>query len=116
MTCAKTQGFLARHKMAVTAQTDAKKATIKGDAALGVLKDVDEIYAAKGKQIIHVDLKRGKPPRPSCSRSCSGPPGKPPRSDDPEGPHAHRGFDEANLRARARVTARRRPPSPRTPA
>src|SRR6266702_4309376 len=63
MTCAKTQGFLAKHKMAVTAQTDAKKATIKGDAALGVLKDVDEIYAAKGKQIIHVYLKLGKPPR-----------------------------------------------------
>ena len=36
MTCAKTQGFLAKHKVSVTEQTDAKKATIKGAAALGV--------------------------------------------------------------------------------
>jgi hypothetical protein len=34
MTCAKTQGFLARHKVTVAAQSDAKKATIKGDATL----------------------------------------------------------------------------------
>ena len=39
MTCAKTQGFLARHKVTVATQRDAKKATIKGDAALGVLRD-----------------------------------------------------------------------------
>ena len=63
MTCAKTQGFLAKHKVAVTAQTDAKKATIKGDAALSALKDVDDLYAAKGKRVVHVDLKRAKPPR-----------------------------------------------------
>jgi hypothetical protein len=47
-----------QHKVTVSAQTDAKKATIKGDAALGVLKDVDEIYAAKGKQVVHVDLRQ----------------------------------------------------------
>ncbi len=61
MTCAKTQGFLAKHKIAVTAQADAKKATIKGDAALALLKDVDEIYAAKGKRVVHLDLRREKP-------------------------------------------------------
>ena len=63
MTCAKTQGFLARRKIEVSARTDAKKATIKGDAALAVVKDVDEIYATKGKQIVHVDLRRDKPSR-----------------------------------------------------
>ena len=46
-TCAKTQGFLAKHKVTVTTQADAKKATIKGDAALGVLKDVDELYVPR---------------------------------------------------------------------
>ena len=50
MTCAKTQGFLAKHKVAVAEQRDAKKATIKGDAALGVLQDVDQLYVAKGKR------------------------------------------------------------------
>ena len=61
MTCAKTQGFLAKHKVSVTEQADAKKATIKGAAALGVLDGVDELYVAKGKKVEHVDLKKAKP-------------------------------------------------------
>ena len=44
MSCAKAQGFLAKHKVTVAQQTDAKKATIKGAAALGVLDGVDELY------------------------------------------------------------------------
>ena len=95
MTCAKTQGFLARRKMAVTAQTDAKKATIKGDAALGVLKDVDEIYAAKGKQIIHVDLKRGKPPRAELLEVLLGPTGNLRAPTIRKGRTLIVGFDEA---------------------
>jgi arsenate reductase-like glutaredoxin family protein len=75
MTCAKAQGFLAKHKVAVTAQTDAKKATIKGDAALGVLKDVDELYVAKGKRIVHVDLTGDKPPRAELLGLLLGPTG-----------------------------------------
>ena len=75
MTCAKTQGFLARHKVAVAAQTDAKKATIKGDAALGVLKDVDELYVAKGKRVVHVNLTRERPPRAELLGLLLGPTG-----------------------------------------
>jgi|SRR6266850_1495199 len=75
MTCAKTQGFLAKHKVTVTTQADAKKAIIKGDAALGVLKDVDEIYVAKGKRIVHVDLRRDKPPRAELLGLLLGPTG-----------------------------------------
>ena len=75
MTCAKTQGFLARHKVAVAAQRDAKKATIKGDAALGVLKDVDELYVAKGKRVVHVNLTRERPPRAELLGLLLGPTG-----------------------------------------
>ena len=75
MTCAKTQGFLAKHKVTVAAQADAKKATIKGDAALGVLKDVDQLYVAKGKRVVHVDLKREKLPRTELLGLLLGPTG-----------------------------------------
>jgi len=75
MSCAKTQGFLAKHKIAIAARTDAKKATIKGDAALGVLKNVDEVYAAKGKQVVHVDLRRSKPARAELLSVLLGPTG-----------------------------------------
>jgi len=56
-------------------QADAKKATIKGDAALGVLKDVDELYVAKGKRVVHVDLKREKPSRAELLGLLLGPTG-----------------------------------------
>jgi hypothetical protein len=42
---------------------DAKKQTIKGDRALGVLGGVDELYVARGKRVVHVDLGKSKPAR-----------------------------------------------------
>jgi arsenate reductase-like glutaredoxin family protein len=75
VTCAKTQGFLAKHRVTIAEQADAKKATIKGDAALRVLKDVDELYVAKGKRIVHVDLRRDKPPRAELLGLLLGPTG-----------------------------------------
>jgi arsenate reductase-like glutaredoxin family protein len=75
MTCAKTQGFLARHRVTVIEQTDAKKATIKGPAALSVLDGVDELYVAKGKKVEHVDLRRAKPDRATLLGLLLGPTG-----------------------------------------
>src|SRR5262245_36412662 len=95
MTCAKTQGFLARHKIAVAAQTDAKKGTIKGDAALAVLKDVDEIYAAKGKQVVHMDVRRGKPSKAELLGVLLGPTGNLRAPTVRKGRTLIVGFDEA---------------------
>jgi arsenate reductase-like glutaredoxin family protein len=75
MTCAKTQGFLAKKKITVTARRDAKKEPIKGDAALAVLKDVDQVYAAKGRQVVHFDLRRDKPAKAELLGVLLGPTG-----------------------------------------
>jgi len=75
MTCAKTQGFLARHKVTVAEQADAKKATIKGPAALSVLEGVDELYVAKGKKVEHVDLRKARPDRSTLLGLLLGPTG-----------------------------------------
>ena len=98
MTCAKTQGFLARHKVAVAARTDAKKATIKGDAALGVLKDVDEMYVSKGKRVVHVDLRREKPPRAELLGLLLGPTGNLRAPTLRKGRTLVVGFDEATYK------------------
>ena len=95
MTCAKAQGFLAKHRVAVAARTDAKKATIKGDAALGVLDDVDEIYVAKGKRVAHVDLRRDKPPRAELLGLLLGPTGNLRAPTLRKGRTLLIGFDEA---------------------
>ena len=56
-------------------QVDAKKATIKGDAALRVLEGVDEVYATRGKRVMHVDLKRDRPDRAALRELLLGPTG-----------------------------------------
>ena len=54
---------------------DAKKATITRRQALDVLADVDELYATKGKKVIHVDLRREKPDRATLEGLLIGPSG-----------------------------------------
>ena len=56
-------------------QADAKKATIKGDAALGVLKNVDELFVMKGTKVVRVDLRDAKPPRAELLALLLGPTG-----------------------------------------
>jgi hypothetical protein len=98
MTCAKTQGFLARHKVTVGTQADAKKATVKGDAALGVLKGVDELYVAKGKRVVHVDLRHDKPPRAELLALLLGPTGSLRAPTLRKGRTLIVGFDEATYK------------------
>jgi hypothetical protein len=54
---------------------DAKKQTIKGAQALGVLAGVDEVYVAKGKRVVHVDLRKGKPDSAALLELLLGPTG-----------------------------------------
>ena len=54
---------------------DAKKATITRQKALAVLEGVDELYATKGKKVVHVDLRREKPDRPTLESLLIGPSG-----------------------------------------
>ena len=56
-------------------QIDAKKATITRQRALDVLDGVDELYAVKGKKVVHVDLEREKPDRATLESLLIGPSG-----------------------------------------
>ena len=54
---------------------NAKKAPIAGEAALAVLRDVDELYVTKGKKVVHVDLRAGRPPKAELLGLLLGPSG-----------------------------------------
>ena len=54
---------------------NAKKATIKGEQALTLLRDVDDLYAAKGKRVVHLDLRKTKPPKAELLALMLGPTG-----------------------------------------
>ena len=102
MTCAKTQGFLAKHKVTVVEQADAKKATIKGAAALDLLEGVDELYVAKGKKVDRVDLKKGRPDRATLLGLLLGPTGNLRAPTLRKGRTLLVGFDEATYKQQLR--------------
>jgi arsenate reductase-like glutaredoxin family protein len=75
MTCAKTQGFLAKNDIDVRDEVNAKKAPIRGEKALDVLEGVSHVYASKGKRVIHFDLTRERAPRDELLAALLGPSG-----------------------------------------
>jgi arsenate reductase-like glutaredoxin family protein len=75
MTCRKTQGFLARAGIDTAEQVDAKKVRMGPEQALGLVKDVDQLYVAKGAKVVHLDLKREKPDRATLLGLLLGPSG-----------------------------------------
>ena len=56
-------------------QVDARKTTLKEKSALALVQDVDEIYASKGKQVVHLDLKQAKPDTATLRGLLLGPTG-----------------------------------------
>lgn len=54
---------------------DARKTPLKEREALGLLKDVDKLYASKGKKVVHVDLKKEKPDKAMLLSLLLGPTG-----------------------------------------
>jgi arsenate reductase-like glutaredoxin family protein len=56
-------------------QVDAKKTTLKETEALALVREVDEIYASKGKQVVHLDLRKEKPDKAALLGLLLGPTG-----------------------------------------
>jgi arsenate reductase-like glutaredoxin family protein len=54
---------------------DAKKTILKEKEALALVREVDEIYATKGRKVIYVDLRKDKPGRARLLALLLGPTG-----------------------------------------
>jgi arsenate reductase-like glutaredoxin family protein len=54
---------------------DARKTTLKEKEALALVQEVDEIYASKGKQVVHLDLKKDKADKAALLALLLGPTG-----------------------------------------
>ena len=77
---------------------DAKKQTIRGDRALGVLEGVDDLYVAKGKRVVHVALGKGRPARAELLELLLGPTGNLRAPTIRKGRALLVGFDEATYK------------------
>jgi len=77
---------------------DAKKQTITGDRALGVLAGVGELYVAKGRRVVHVDIGKDKPARAELLELLLGPTGNLRAPTIRKGRILLVGFDEATYK------------------
>jgi arsenate reductase-like glutaredoxin family protein len=82
----------------VARQQDAKKQTIPGRRALDVLEGIDEVYATKGKKVVHVDLRRERPDDETLRSLLVGPSGNLRAPTLRRGRTLLVGFDEATYR------------------
>ena len=75
MTCVRTQEFLGRKKVDLGTVVNAKKTRLGETDALALVSRVDQIYAAKGKKVVHLDLRKDKPGKAEILNSIMGPSG-----------------------------------------
>ena len=61
--------------MQPTEQVDAKKQTLTADDAIELLKQVNNLYAAKGKKVVHLNLKKERPAPDELLKLVVGPTG-----------------------------------------
>lgn len=78
---------------------NARKTPWIGDRALEALRDVDELYATRGKQVIHVDLRKSRPGSAELLGLLLGPSGNLRAPTIRKGRTLIVGFDEATYAA-----------------
>jgi arsenate reductase-like glutaredoxin family protein len=59
----------------VKEEQNAKKATIDAAEALALARTVNDIYAAKGKNVVHINMKKDKPDDATLTKLIVGPSG-----------------------------------------
>jgi arsenate reductase-like glutaredoxin family protein len=98
MTCGRAQGFLARTKVDVATQVDARKTRLGPAPALALLDGVRELWVAKGKKVVQVDLEKARPDRQTLLGLLMGPTGNLRAPTVRVGRRLMVGFDEALYR------------------
>lgn len=95
ITCKRAQAFMDRKGATVRETVNARKDTVSGGKALGVLKDADELYATRGTKVFHLDLARDRPSREELEKLLIGPSGNLRAPTIRKGRTVVVGFDEA---------------------
>ena len=75
MTCKKTQGYLADRSVPVREEVNAKKERFGRDEAISLARESSEVYAAKGKKVVHFRLKKDDPSDDDLAAVLLGPSG-----------------------------------------
>jgi len=94
-TCGKTAAYLAEHHIAVAEQVDARKVPLVEQDALQLVGQVRELYATRGRSVVHLDLAKEQPDPDVLRSLLIGPSGKLRAPTLKKGKTLVVGFDEA---------------------
>lgn len=75
MSCVKAQGFLESREVKVGSITDAKKEKMGKAEALALAKEATKIVVARGKKVVHFDMKNDPPDDETLLAHLLGPTG-----------------------------------------
>lgn len=75
MSCGRTQEFLAQTGVEAKEEVNAKKERLGEKDALALAKTVNDIYVAKGKKVVHLNIKKDKPDKATLVKLLLGPTG-----------------------------------------
>lgn len=71
----KTEAYLSEKSLKATEVVNAKKTTLTKKDALSLATEVSEIYAAKGKNVVHINIKKDEPNEETLVSVLVGPTG-----------------------------------------
>ncbi len=74
-TCGRTQDYLSAANLAAKEVSDARKDRRSAEDALALAGDASEIYVAKGKSVVHLNMKKDKPDKETLTKLLVGPTG-----------------------------------------
>ena len=74
-TCGRTQEFLANAKLDVKKEVNAKKEKFQKQAALQLVSSASQLFVAKGKKVVRIDLNKDDPSEQELLKLVLGPTG-----------------------------------------
>jgi arsenate reductase-like glutaredoxin family protein len=74
-TCGRTQKYLTEHGLAANEVVDARKVRLGPEEAIEMARQAQQIYATKGKKVIHVNMKKDAPDDETLTKLLIGPSG-----------------------------------------
>lgn len=75
VTCKRSQAFLVQAGASVKEQIDARKERISPAAALRLARSVRHVFVAKGKKVVHFDMRENPPGDAELKKHLIGPSG-----------------------------------------
>ncbi len=90
----KAQEFLAQKKVLATTSVDARKTVLGRREALELVATVDELFALRGKKVVHIYLKKERPDDNTLCQLLLGPTGNLRAPTVKQGRKLIVGFDE----------------------